>query len=413
MTITRRALIGSAAVASALPDNPARGQGGGGKAPATIRIGVLTDLSGTYRDASGPTGVACVRQAVQEFTAGRDMSVEVLEADFQNRPDVGSAIARQWFDNVGVDVVVELINSAVALAVSGLGRERNKVVLVSGAATSELTGRQCSPNTVHWTYDTWMLAKSTAISTLRAGGDSWFLVAPDYAFGHQLAGDTVRFVEQASGKVLGRALYPFPETTDFSAFLQQARASGAKVLGLCNAGTDAVNSIKQAHEFGLRRRMQLAAMLVYLPTVHALGLEVAQGLRLTESFYWDLNDRTRAFMERIRPKVPANWPNMIQAGEYAATLHYLKAVADMGVAAAKTDGRAVVARMKAMPTDDDCFGEGRIREDGRKVHPSHLFEVKAPAESRHEWDLYRLVASTPAEEAFRPMAQGGCPFLQR
>jgi branched-chain amino acid transport system substrate-binding protein len=238
---------------------------------------VLTDLSGTYRDASGPTAVACVRQAVQEFTAGRDMSVEVRQADFQNKPDVGGAIARQWFDQNGVDMIVDLVNSAVALAVSGIGREKNKVILVSGAATSELTGTQCSPNTVHWTYDTWMLAKSTATSTLKAGGDTWFLIAPDYTFGHQLARDTARFVAEAGGKVLGSAVYPFPETTDFSAYLQQARASEAKVLGLCMAGTDAVNTIKQAHEFGLNRRMQLAAMLIYLPIVHALGLDTAQG----------------------------------------------------------------------------------------------------------------------------------------
>jgi branched-chain amino acid transport system substrate-binding protein len=239
MSITRRALIGGTAAATVLPH---RSQGGG-KAPA-IRIGVLTDLSGTYRDASGPTGAVCVRQAVQEFTAARNMNVEVLQADFQNKPDVGSAIARQWFDYDSVDMVVDLINSAVALAVSGVGREKNKVVLVSGAATSELTGRQCSPNTIHWTYDTWMLAKSTATNTLKAGGDTWFLIAPDYAFGHQLAGDTARFIAEGGGKVLGRAVYPFPETTDFSSYLQQAQASGAKVLGLCLAGTDAVNSIK-------------------------------------------------------------------------------------------------------------------------------------------------------------------------
>ncbi len=408
MPVTRRSLIGTAAGAVALPRLPARAQG----AAPTIRIGVLTDLSGSYRDVVGPTGVACARQAVQEFTAGKDVRVEVLEADFQNKPDIGVAIARQWFDQDGVDMIVELVNSAVALAVSGVGREKNKVILVSGAASAELTGRQCSPNTVHWTYDTWMLANSTATNTLKAGGDTWFLVAPDYAFGHQLATDTSRFVHAAGGKVLGSEYYPFPDTTDFSAYLEQARASGAKVLGICTgAGTDAVNMIKQAHEFGLPSQMQLASMLVALTTVHALGLKTAQGLHLTETFYWDLNSRTRAFMDRIQPKMPRIRANMFQAGNYSATLHYLKAVADMGVAAAKADGRAVVDRMKAMPTDDDCFGIGSIREDGRKIHPSYLFEVKSPAESQHEWDIYKLLATTPAEQAFRPLNEGGCPLV--
>jgi len=406
MRISRRALVRTATAAAATPLIGRRAQ----SAPV-IKLGVLTDLSGTYRDASGPTSVACVRQAAQEFAAGKDMQVEVLEADFQNKPEIGAAIARQWFDQNGVDAILDLVNSAVALAVSHVGREKNKVILVSGAATSELTGKQCSPNTVHWTYDTWMLAKSTAVSTLKAGGDTWFLVTPDYAFGHSLARDTTRFVLDAGGKVLGNAVYPFPETTDFSAYLQEALASGAKVLGLCNGGIDSVNTIKQAHEFGLHRSMRVAAMLVYLPTIHALGLESAQGLKLTETFYWDLNDRTRTFSDRIRAKTPTNWPCMIHAGNYAAALHYLKAVAQIGVSAAKADGRSVVAMMKKMPTDDDCFGKGFIREDGRKIHPSYLFQVKSPSESKHEWDMYKLMASTPADEAFRHMSEGGCPLV--
>lgn len=407
MTISRRLLLGSTAVVAALPRRTLRAQ-----ANQTIRIGVLTDLSGNYRDAVGPTGVECVRQAVQEFTAGKDMRVEVLAADFQNKPDVGVAIARQWFDHDGVDMIVELVNSAVALAVSGVGREKNKVILVSGAATSELTGRQCSPNTIHWTYDTWMLANSTATNTLKAGGDTWFLLAPDYAFGHQLASDTGKFVRNAGGKVIDTAFYPFPDTTDFSAHLQRAQSSGAKVLGVCSgAGADSVNIIKQAHEFGLNRQLQIASMLISLTTVHAIGLEVAQGLHLTESFYWDLNERTRSFTTRVRPRTPNNFPNMFQAGNYSATLHYLKAVADMGVAAAKPDGRAVVDRMKAMPTNDDCFGEGRVREDGRKLHPSYLFQVKTPAQSARDWDFYKLIATTPADQAFRPMNEGNCPLV--
>jgi branched-chain amino acid transport system substrate-binding protein len=406
MTIKRRALIGSAAIA-ALSGGSARVQGG--NAP-TIRIGVLTDLSGPYRDLGGPTAVACVRQAVQEFVTSENMKVEVLSADFQNRADVGAAIAREWFDNQGVDVIVDVLNSAVALAVSSIAREKNKVALVC-PATTELTGHQCSPNTVHWSHDTWMLAKSTATSILKGSGDTWFLLAPNYAFGHQLAQDAARFIVEGGGKVLGSATYPFPETTDFSAYLQQARVSGAKVLGFCTGGVDTVNSVKQAHEFGVNQKMLLAAMLMTVADVHALGSATAQGLQLTESFYWDLNDRTRAFADRLRPKIGKVRPTMFQAGDYAASLHYLKAAADMGVAAAKADGRAAVARMKAIPTDDDCFGKGYIREDGRKIHPSYLFEVKSPAESRHDWDLYKLVATTPADQAFRPLSEGGCPLV--
>jgi branched-chain amino acid transport system substrate-binding protein len=407
MTISRRVLIGGTASIVGLPGRPLRAQGS-----QSIRIGVLTDLSGTYRDQVGPTAVECTRQAVQEFIAGKDTRVEVLAADFQNKPDIGVAIARQWFDHDGVDMIVELVNSAVALAVSGVGREKNKVILVSGAATSELTGRQCSPNTIHWTYDTWMLAKSTATNTLKAGGDTWFLIAPDYAFGHQLASDTSKFVRGAGGKVIDIAFYPFPDTTDFSSYLQRAQSSGAKVLGVCSgSGSDSVNIIKQSHEFGLNQSMLVASMLITATTVHALGLEVAQGLHLTETFYWDLNDRTRAFTNRVRPRIPNNRPNMLQAGNYSATLHYLKAVADMGMPAAKADGRAVIDRMKAMPTNDDCFGEGKVREDGRKLHPSYLFQVKTPAESTREWDFYKLVATTPADQAFRPMSEGNCPLV--
>jgi branched-chain amino acid transport system substrate-binding protein len=407
MNATRRRIIGAAT--AALIAKPLRAQSGG--STKAIRIGVLTDLSGTYKDICGPTGIACVRQAVQEFTAGRDMNVEVLTADFQEKPDVGANIARQWFDRDDVDAIVDLTNSAVALAVSNVAREKNKVALVSGAAVSAVTGKQCSPNTVHWTYDTWMLAHSTGTKTLEAGGKTWFLIAPDYAFGHSLAGDTARAVIEGGGKVLGSVMYPFPDTTDYSGLLVQAQGSEAQVLGLCNGGTDLVNSLKQAHEFRLQRKMRVAGLLIFTQIVRAVGLPIAQGLYLTETFYWDLNERTRAFTDRIRPKTFDNWPSMIQAGDYAATLHYLKAVADMGVAAAKDDGGAVVARMKTIPTDDDCFGPGTIREDGRALHPAYLFKVKSPAESRHDWDLYKLVATTPAEQAFRPLSEGGCPLV--
>jgi branched-chain amino acid transport system substrate-binding protein len=389
---------------------------GGGTLPAraqapTIRLGVLTDMSGPYRDPTGPGSVACTQQAAAEM-ANRGLQVEIIQADHQNKPDVGANIARQWYDQ-GVDAVVDVPTSSVALAINGIAREKNKVFLNSGAATSDLTGSACSPNTVHFTYDTYMLAKSTGAALSKAGGDTWFFVTADYAFGHALQRDTSRFVEAAGGKVLGAARYPFPATTDFSAFLVQAQASRAKVLGLANAGTDTATCIKQAREFGLTRNMKVAGLLMSFMEVHSLGLATAQGLLMTEPFYWDLNDRTRAFAERVRPRMPGQaMPAQVQAGCYGVSLHYLKAVADMGAAQAKADGRAAVARMKAMPTDDDAFGPGRIREDGRKIHPSYLFEVKKPEESRGTWDYLKIVATTPAEEAFRPMAEGGCALVR-
>lgn len=404
MTLSRRLLLGSAAAASTI-------RPGHAQAPV-LRIGVMNDQSGPYRDDGGPTSAICARQAVQEYAASKGLAVEVLIADHQNKPDVGAGIARQWFDQGGVDALVDIPTSSVALAVNTVCREKNKVMLACGAATADLTGAQCSPNTVHWVYDTFMLAKSTGGAMVRAGGDTWYFITANYVFGQQLQRDTAKFVTEAGGKVLGASEYPFPETTDFSALLLKAKASGAKVLGLCNSGNDTINCIKQAQEFGLTSSMKIAAMLFYNSNVHALGLETAQGLLLTESFYWDLNDRTRAFMARIRDKTPNQWPNMVQAGCYASVLHYLKAVADLGVPAAKADGRAVVARMKAIPTDDDCFGAGTIRPDGRKLHPSYLFQAKTPAESKGGWDGLKLVATTPADQAFRPLSEGGCSLLK-
>ncbi|WP_160119531.1 ABC transporter substrate-binding protein [Rhodovarius lipocyclicus] len=402
MLTERRTLLTGAAALAAMP---ARAQAN------TLRIGVMTDMSGTYRDPTGPGSVACTEQAVAEFQ-GRGLTVEVLRADHQNRPDVGSNIARQWFDQ-GVDAIVDVPTSSVALAINQIAREKNKVFLNSGAATSDLTGPACSPNTVHWTYDTYMLAKSTGGALTRAGGDSWFFITADYAFGHALQRDTAAFVEAAGGRVAGAVRYPFPATTDFSSFMVQAQASRAKVLGLANAGTDTLNTIKQAREFGLTSRMKIAGLLLSMAEVHALGLETAQGLVLTEPFYWNANDRTRAFTTRVRPRMPNGWPPMqIQAGCYAVTTHYLKAVADMGLAAAKASGTEAVARMKAMPTDDDAFGVGRIRADGRKIHPTYLWEVKTPRESTGPWDYYKLAATTPAEEAFRPQAEGGCALVR-
>ncbi|MBW8268617.1 ABC transporter substrate-binding protein [Caldovatus aquaticus] len=404
--LARRGLLAAAgAAAAALPARPGRAQ-----ATPTIRIGVLTDMSGPYRDTTGPGSVVCTQQAAAEFR-NRGFAIEVLAADHQNKPDVGANLARQWFDQ-GVDAIVDVPTSSVALAIAGIAREKNKVFLNSGAATSDLTGAQCGPNTVHWTYDTYMLAKGTGGAITRTGGDTWFFITADYAFGHALERDTANFVRAAGGRVLGAVRYPFPQTTDFSAFVVQAQASRAKVLGMANASTDTVNTIKAAREFGLHRSMRFAALLMGVIDIHALGLEQGQGLLLTESFYWDLNDRTRAFTARIRPHNQNRPPAMVPAGCYGATLHYLKAVADLGAERAKASGLEVVQRMKAMPTDDDAFGPGRIREDGRKLHPAYLFQVKAPAESSGPWDYYRLVATTPGEEAFRPLNEGGCAFLR-
>jgi branched-chain amino acid transport system substrate-binding protein len=413
MMLERRALTLGGAAWTTLPfagRRPARTQAAGA---GTIRLGVLTDISGPFADLAGQGSVLATRQAAQEAAAALGLQVEVLAADHQNRPDIASNIARQWFDREGVDAIVDVPASSAALAVAGIAREKNKVMLVSSAGTSELTGAQCNANTVHWTYDTWMLANSTCRALVSEGADSWFFIVADYAFGHAMEQDGARFIQSAGGRVLGSVRYPFPATTDFSAFLLRAQASRAKVIGLGFGGTDLVTAVKQAAEFGLGRRGQrLAALIMYITEVHALGLQAAQGLVCTESFYWDLNDRTRAFSVRLRQNFGLPAPTMVHAGCYAAALHYLKAVANSGVAAAKASGAETVARMKAMPTDDDAFGPGRIREDGRKLHPALLLQVKAPEESRGPWDYYKLVRTTPAEESFRPMAEGRCPLVR-
>jgi branched-chain amino acid transport system substrate-binding protein len=405
MTIARRTLLTTAA--AALPFVRARAQ-----APA-IKIGVLNDQSGPYMNTSGMTSVICCKQALEDFgAANKGLNVEVIFADHQNKPDLAVSIARQWFDRDGVDLLLDVPTSSVALAVQSVAREKNKVYINSGAATSALTGEQCSPNFIHWTYDTYMLAKSTGGAMVKAGGDSWYFLTADYAFGKQLQADTTSFVKAAGGKVQGASAYPFPGTSDFSSFLVEAQASGAKVLGLANAGADTVNSIKQANEFGVNKSMKVAALLMFVTDVHALGLNTANGLVLTESFYWDLNERTRAFTNRVKPKTPNNWPNMVHAGCYSGTLHYLKAAHDMGPAEAKKDGAATVARMKKMPVDDDCFGKTTIREDGRNLTPAYLFEVKQPSESKGPWDYFKLLVTTPGDQAYRPLADGHCPLVK-
>ena len=408
MTISRRSLLASAtATASVLPLARARAQ------TPTLKIGILNDHSGPYTNTGGLTSVICAKQALEDFgVSSKGMNVEVIAADHQNKPDLAISIVRQWFDRDGVDVLLDVPTSSVALAVQSVVREKNKVYLNSGAASSALTGEQCSPNFIHWTYDTYMLAKSTGGAMVKAGGDSWYFLTADYAFGKQLQSDTTDLVKAAGGSVKGASLYPFPGTTDFSSFLVQAQSSGAKVIGLCNAGGDTVNSIKQIAEFGINKSMKVAALLMFITDVHALGLDVAGGLNLTESFYWDLNDRTRAFTDRVRAKTPKNWPNMVHAGCYSATLHYLKAAHDMGVAEAKKDGIATVNRMKAMPVEDDCFGKTRIREDGRNLTPAFLFEVKKPSESKGPWDYFKQVIATPGEDVYRPLAAGHCPLIK-
>ena len=409
MKISRRRLLGATAAGAIMPLTVApRARA----ADSVIKIGVLNDQSGPYRDVSGLNSVACVKQAIQDFGAtNKGFSVEVLSADHQNKPDVGAGIARQWFDRDGVDMIIDVPTSSVGLAVASVCHEKNRAYINVGAGTAELTGKQCAPTTIHWAYDTWMLAHSTGGATVKAGGDTWYFLTADYVFGHDLERQTTGFVQAAGGKVLGHSTYPFPSTTDFSSFLLQAQASGAKVLGLANAGADTVNSIKQAHEFGLTAKTRIAALLMIITDVHALGLSTAQGLVLTESFYWNLNAKTRVLSMRIKEKTPNNMPNMVQAGCYAGSLHYMKAVADMGVAAAKASGAAAIARMKAMPTDDDAFGTCHIREDGRVLVPAYLFEVKTPAESKEPWDYYKLLVTTPGSEAFRPLADGNCSFI--
>jgi branched-chain amino acid transport system substrate-binding protein len=375
-----------------------------------IKIGVLNDQSSLYADLSGQGSVVAARMAIEDFGGSvNGVPVEVVSADHQNKPDVGSNIARQWYDVEGVDVIVDVPNSAVALAVNEVTREKNKAFLNSGAATSALTGDKCSPNTVHWTYDTWALANGTGRAVVQTGGDSWFFLTADYAFGHALEKDTSEVVKENGGTVVGAVRHPL-NTADFSSFLLQAQSSGAEVVGLANAGGDTTNSIKQASEFGIvASGQQLAALLLFLTDVHALGLPVAQGLTFTEAFYWDQNEKTRAFAEKFAPQYRGIHPTMVHAGVYAATLHYLKALAALG---SDGDGAAVVAKMKELPTDDPLFGQGTIREDGRKIHDMYLFQVKTPEESKGEWDYYTLRSTIPAAEAFRPLEEGGCPLVK-
>jgi len=378
----------------------------------TVKIGVLNDQTSVYADTGGPGSTLAAQMAVEDSgLLQKGWKIEVIAADHQNKPDVGSSIARQWYDVDKVDMIIDLPNSGVALAVNQIAKEKNKVVIVSGSGTTELTGKACTPNTVHWTYDTYMLAKGTGTAMAKSGGNTWFFVTIDNALGAALEKDTTTAIVAAGGKSLGGVRHPL-NNADFSSYLLQAQASGAKVVGLANAGNDATNAIKQAHEFGLTARGQkLAALLIVVSDVHGLGLEIAQGLTLTESFYWDTNAQTRAFSDRFAKQAKNGArPTMEHAGVYAGVLHYLKAAEALGDT---SDGAKLVVKMKELPTEDPLFGRGAIRADGRKIHPAYLFEVKTPAESKAPWDYYKLVATIPADEAFRPLAESECPLLKK
>lgn len=408
VSLGRRQLLGgAAALRAASLARPARAQG------QPIRIGVMTDLNGPYAANTGKASVVGVQMAAEDFMkAHPGIKVEVVDADFQLKPDVAVALAREWFDNKGVDAIIDVPLSSAAFALAGLVREKDKVAMFTATASSLLTGKECGPNHVHWVYDTWAVAAGSARAMVADGGDTWFFILADYAFGHSLANDTAAIVEKAGGKVLGRVATPFPGTTDFSAALIQAQASGAKVIGLANGGTDTINCVKQAAEFGINKKQRIVGMTTQITDVHPLGLQAAEGLSVSESFYWNLNDGTRAFSARMAERVGGNKPNGLQAGNYSATLHYLKAAAALGPDKAKASGRAAITQMKAMPTDDPVFGKGELRQDGRKTHPFHLFRVKAPAASKGPWDYYDLVRTVPADQAFRPLNEGGCSLVK-
>ncbi|MEY4125691.1 MAG: hypothetical protein RL770_2272 [Pseudomonadota bacterium] len=376
-----------------------------------VKIGVLNDMSGLYSDITGQGSVVAARMAVEDYirASKSTLKVEIVGADHQNKPDVGSNVARQWYDTEKVDMIADVPTSSVGLAIAKISADKGKLHVNSGSATADLSGKACNANTIHWAYDTWMLANGTGKAIVKSGGDTWFFLTADYAFGHALERDTEAVVLKNGGKVVGKVRTPFP-TQDFSSFLLQAQASKAKIIGLANAGGDTTNSIKQAFEFGITKGGQnLAGLLVFLPDVHSLSLEKAQGLMLTETFYWDLNEQTRAFTKRFAAANGGKYPSMVHAGVYSSVIHYLKAVD-----AAKTDdGTKVAAKMKELPTDDVLFGKGTVRADGRKIHPAYLFEVKKPSESKGPYDYYKLVSTIPANEAFRPLSESECPLVKK
>src|SRR5437868_10751130 len=395
-------LVSLAALAAALACGSAQAQ-------TIVKVGVMSDMSSLYSDIGGAGSTAAAKLAIADFQKNNpNLKVELLSADHQNKADVGSGVVNKWFDTEGVDAVIDVPNSGVALATSEIAKNKNKVFIVSGAAASDLTGSKCNANTVHWTYDTWMLANGTGKALVKTGGDTWFFLTADYAFGHALERDTAAAVEANGGKVLGKVRHPL-NTSDFSSYLLQAQSSKAKVIGLANAGGDTINSIKQGAEFGIVKGGQnFAGLLVFISDVHALGLPTAQALIMTEAWYWAMNDANREFAKKFSAANKGKYPTMVQAGVYSAVTHYLKAVEALKN---DEDGKAVVAKMKATPTEDKLFGKGTIRADGRKIHDMYLFEVKKPEESKYPWDYYKVRATIPAAEAFRPLKDGSCPLV--
>lgn len=407
MEVSRRSLIagsfalaGTAFARSALAQVP------------TIRIGVLADFSGLYNDLLGLPGVECAKQAAEEFAAtNSSFKADIIYADHQNKADVGASIVRRWFDTDGVDMVIAGPNSSVGLAASFVCKERDKVCLGVAVTSTEFTGKQCTPNAINWTYDGYMFSKAVALEIVKAGGKKWFFLSTDNAFGASLTEETSRFVEEAGGKVLGNAKVPI-SASDFSSFLLAAQASGADVLALSIGGSDLANCLKQSGEFGLTKKMRFAALVTFLNDIHAVGLDTMKGLLFSNSFYWDLNDRTRAFTKRVVSRMGGSYPGMTHAGCYGVTLHYLKAVAALGPAQAKKSGAVTVAKMKELPTDDDAFGPGSIRIDGRAALPAYLLQVKSPAESKGPWDYCKVVSTASSADATKPLNEVGCYLVK-
>ena len=399
-----KAVISSAALLAAVL--PAMGQISDNK----VKIGILTESTGVYADLAGSGSIVAAKMAVEDFGGKvNGLPIEIVSANHQNKPDIAANIAKEWYDVGAVDVIADLPNSAVALAVSEIAKDKKKPALIVNPGSSEITGSKCSPYSVHWTYDTWALAHGTASAITKAGGKSWFFITADYAFGKAMEADATRFIKRDGGTVLGSVRHPL-DTPDMSSFLLQAQNSKARIIGLANAGTDFIDTVKQAREFRIAQdgNQRLVGLLVFLSDIKALGLDDAKGIELTTAFYWDRTDSTRAWTKRYAALNSGKYPNMTHAGVYSAVLHYLKAVA----AAGTDDGIAVMAKMKELPTNDPLFGEGKIRADGRKVHPMYIYQVKTPEESKYPYDFYKPIATIPEEDAFRPISEGNCPFVK-
>src|SRR3984957_13918346 len=408
-SISRRAVLRAGAAAGLAAAMPRRARA----ADRPIRIGVLTDMTGVYVANTGLGSVLGAQMAVEDFmSSNSSIKAEIVQADLQLKPDVAVSIARDWLDNQDVDVVTDVPLSSAAFAIGDLVKQKDKLAIFTGGASAAITGGHCGPNHLHWVYDTWSMPHGVVDASVKEGGNTWFFITADYAFGHSLEHDAASFVTGAGGKVLGEALAPFPGTTDFSAFIVQAKASGAKAIGLANGGNDTVNCIKQAAEFGIMKGGQKVAGLIFLlHDVHGVGLDSAQGVLLTEPFYWNLSAGTREFAKRYAARFNGVMPGSVHAGQYSAVTHYLKAAAAMGADKVTASGRAAIAHMQGMPTDDPLFGKGKVRVDGRVIHEMHLFEVKSPAQSKEAGDYYTHRRTIPADQAFRPLDQGNCPLV--